>query len=528
MDNRSTSDAVGAQQGAVLRRLCQQGNAQLVSEMLRNNSISVDAAQADGCTGLWLAAEQGCADVVKLLCGFRADINAAKNPGSVTALYVAAQNGHAEVVEALLSAGANPNTAKATGATPLYIACQQNFASIVRLLIRSGANVSAANGQGITPLMISSFQGHAECVKILLEAGADPMQSGQGKNALDWAQANGHRRAIQNIVEAHRATIEREGQDRMYAAGHQALAAANTISNQSQSLRSHLTAAVQQQPPRMSVAANLFDESANGGGGGRDFNGSSSWYTPQYLLRQGGGGANRSVAAAGGSGGLSSFEESHMTPAAVQQYVNKKQQVVRAMTSGAAGFQSGGGMSIAMLEEERRRNEDFRKAISKSITIGSKQDEAAVFGSRSVVNPNDPTAAFKVEQEWEAHKQHLLAHEAHLRESANEVADAWMYSSQMMSQYSESVKQRRLMYNQAQIQNRQLDEQNEAGKKKNPFYYPALSEAKITTLTDYMLKGAGAQGPPPPLPSEEEEEKLHQPDKYAVDDSPSSPVAPTS
>jgi ankyrin repeat protein len=507
MNSLSTADVIGQQQGAVFRRLCQQGNAQLVAEMLRNNSIAIDASQGDGCTGLWLAAEQGCAEVVKLLCGYHADINVTKNPGSVTPLYVAAQNGHEDVVAALLAAGANPNIAKSTGATPLYIACQQNFAGIARLLIRSGGSVSQANQQGISPLMIAAFQGNGECVKLLLEAGADPLQTGQGKNCLEWAQTNGHRRAIQNVLESHRARAQRDMMEMSNASAVPGTAAPQTPSST---------------PKRLAGGPSLFSSPAaeNPSVQSQQPMTSSSWYTPSFLLRQEEHRSRSVLQPTAGQPPAGVGASPLMTPAAIAQYVAKKQKVVSAMTAGAAGFQSGGGITLAMLEEERRRNEEFRRAISKSITIGAKDDgesNSSDFmrgvGSLKVA---DEAAVFRVEQGWEAHKQHLMAHDAFLRESASEVSDSWMYSGQMIAQYQESINAKRQQLSRAQQRNIQLHEQNEQAKKRNPFLYPALSETKLSVLTEFMLKGASASGPPPPLPSEEEEEKMTQPDKYTA------------
>ena len=72
-----------------------------------------------------------------------ADVNQAKTDGA-TPLFIAAQNGHAEVVAQLLAAGADVNKAPTSGfyseATALYIAAQYGHTEVVEQLIAHGAD----------------------------------------------------------------------------------------------------------------------------------------------------------------------------------------------------------------------------------------------------------------------------------------------------------------------------------------------------------------------------------------------------
>lgn len=196
--------------GRVLRQLCRQGNVEMVRRMLEAG-VPVDAPQEDGCTGLWLAAEAGCAEVVKLLCEVAgANVNAVKTAGNISALYVAAQNGHLTCVDVLLVNGANPNVAKSTGATPLFIASQQGYSEIAGSLLRAGCNPNSPTQQGVTPLMIAAFQGHTEVIRKLLEGGADANLVGQGRTALDWAKSNSHHVEYQRCLDDHLRDMEAE------------------------------------------------------------------------------------------------------------------------------------------------------------------------------------------------------------------------------------------------------------------------------------------------------------------------------
>jgi ankyrin repeat protein len=66
-----------------------------------------------------------------------ATVNAAQQNGA-TPLYIASQNGHCEVVKLLLASGANKEAAMQDGFTPLYIAMYQSHEDIVKLLVMEG------------------------------------------------------------------------------------------------------------------------------------------------------------------------------------------------------------------------------------------------------------------------------------------------------------------------------------------------------------------------------------------------------
>ena len=108
-----------------------------------------------------VAAENGHADVVRLLLKASADIDTADkgSDGMIitdrfpSPVYLAARGGHTEVVNALVSAGAAINRVRATdGATPLYIAAQEGHVGVVLALIDACADVHAPNKKtGLAP-----------------------------------------------------------------------------------------------------------------------------------------------------------------------------------------------------------------------------------------------------------------------------------------------------------------------------------------------------------------------------------------
>ena len=63
----------------------------------------------------------------------KADVDKTRNDGT-TPLYMAAQEGNAEIVELLFRGGANPNQAAGNGWTPLRLAKAYKHQAIVALL----------------------------------------------------------------------------------------------------------------------------------------------------------------------------------------------------------------------------------------------------------------------------------------------------------------------------------------------------------------------------------------------------------
>ena len=120
-----------------------------------------------GFSTLWIAAEKGHVEVVKLLLTEgNAEVDKAANDG-VTPLYAAAMQGKTEVVKLLLTEGnAEVDKTNNTGATPLYVAAEQGMTEVVKLLLRGGADANIAI-QGWTPLMIAKHYGHQAVVALL-------------------------------------------------------------------------------------------------------------------------------------------------------------------------------------------------------------------------------------------------------------------------------------------------------------------------------------------------------------------------
>ena len=71
-----------------------------------------------------------------LLLGAGASVDQANNDGD-TSLYIASQNGHVEVVRALVEAGASVDQANNDGRTPLFMASQNGHVEVVKALLEA-------------------------------------------------------------------------------------------------------------------------------------------------------------------------------------------------------------------------------------------------------------------------------------------------------------------------------------------------------------------------------------------------------
>ena len=86
------------------------------------------------------ACQYGSQDVVKLLLGYKVEINVATHKNNLTPLHFAAQNGNLNVVELLINYGALIDSINWCGITPLQFAVQREHKDVACFLIKHGAD----------------------------------------------------------------------------------------------------------------------------------------------------------------------------------------------------------------------------------------------------------------------------------------------------------------------------------------------------------------------------------------------------
>jgi ankyrin repeat protein len=112
----------------------------------------------------------------------------------ITPIFLAAQNGHPKVVALLLERGDSVNPTRQDGITPLFLAGQERRLDVLALLLEKGAdvNVQAPIG-GVTLLHIGAFRDDREIVTLLLLHGADKnARMTSGERPVDLARTQGH------------------------------------------------------------------------------------------------------------------------------------------------------------------------------------------------------------------------------------------------------------------------------------------------------------------------------------------------
>lgn len=163
-----------------------------VSPNIRNN--------VSGVTPLGVAAERGHLEIVKLLLGAKADVDATTNDG-LTPLHISSQFGMTEVVSMLIRASANVNTESAHmpggyhGFTPLMSAVIRQALPTIRALLEARANVNAIPRLGGgSALHLACRCGYPDVVRLLLEPanGADVLlRNRERETALEVAIVQG-------------------------------------------------------------------------------------------------------------------------------------------------------------------------------------------------------------------------------------------------------------------------------------------------------------------------------------------------
>jgi len=127
-----------------------------------------------------------------LQCASRGDLDGVKtliqqvavnitNRSNQTALYLACENGHAEVAQYLLDHGASVNL----GAKPLIAAVRNNKYDCVQLLLKHHAYINCTNTKGESPMSVAFQKHHCSIILLLLQYGAKPPASFGGICAVE-------------------------------------------------------------------------------------------------------------------------------------------------------------------------------------------------------------------------------------------------------------------------------------------------------------------------------------------------------
>lgn len=137
-------------------------------------------------TPLFLAVENGNAEIAEMLLGFGAKANA-RNDNKQTPLMRLDADASAELARILIKHGAKINMKDDEGNTALIWAVENSTKpEVLQFLLMHGANLDEQNREGETALMKAAYNDNLEAVRVLLEAGANvSLKNKDGETALD-------------------------------------------------------------------------------------------------------------------------------------------------------------------------------------------------------------------------------------------------------------------------------------------------------------------------------------------------------
>jgi ankyrin repeat protein/beta-lactamase regulating signal transducer with metallopeptidase domain len=152
------------------RYAVQSGQTDMVK--LFKGKVSFDQLDKEGFALLHRMASGGHAKSVQVLIDAGADVNVRQKTYQGTPLQYAANQGHAEVVKILLKGEATIDAQDSFGRTPLMWAAMSGKKDVAEALISSDANVNAKTESGWTALRYARQEGHADVAELLLKHGA--------------------------------------------------------------------------------------------------------------------------------------------------------------------------------------------------------------------------------------------------------------------------------------------------------------------------------------------------------------------
>lgn len=174
----------------------------------RGENVNAKEKEYSNITPLFLAVENGNAEIAETLLNFGARINA-RDDNRQTPLMRLDEDASAELVNLLIKHGARVNLTDKDGNTALIFAARSANAEVLQLLIARAADVDAKNAAGRTALMEAADADNLENVRALLAAGADPnLKDDANETALDLTTSD----EIEKLLETHGAHADDDSQ----------------------------------------------------------------------------------------------------------------------------------------------------------------------------------------------------------------------------------------------------------------------------------------------------------------------------
>jgi len=160
---------VSARAAAGDRRLCIE-----LARRMAQSGLPADLYEVDGKTALFLAAQTGCATLVRSLIDVGVDPDQVLDDHSTlpgwTSVMIAAAEGHAAAVGVLADAGADVDGRNRRGRTAMMFAALYGYTDVVHTLLAAGASTAGSDDLGQSAEGLAQAAGHAQAVTMLQAA----------------------------------------------------------------------------------------------------------------------------------------------------------------------------------------------------------------------------------------------------------------------------------------------------------------------------------------------------------------------
>ena len=176
------------------------GYVESANRMISNNSTEPNPSDIYGITPIYLAAQNGHLEMVRLLMTLTTNPNGAINDGR-TPIHQAVTYGHLEIIQCLMTSTTNPNIADLSGWTPIHTAAGHGYLEIVQLLMTSTTNPNVADNSGETPIHLAAANGHPEIIKLLMTLTTNPnIADNDGWTPIHSAAFYGHLETVRLLM----------------------------------------------------------------------------------------------------------------------------------------------------------------------------------------------------------------------------------------------------------------------------------------------------------------------------------------
>jgi ankyrin repeat protein len=192
LDAGAEIEAVDSEQGATALNFAAFYGQNELARLLVDRGANVNCVNRIGTPPIQTAVAQNNLAMVGMLldAGARVDVCS----GGLTLLFIASQDGHADMVRLIMQHGADPNARRPPEFdhfAPLHAAVHHEHQSVIHALAAGGADMNIRAAHGVTPLIMAAAERRSSVATELIRLGADPdIPDDEGWRPIKYAIRN--------------------------------------------------------------------------------------------------------------------------------------------------------------------------------------------------------------------------------------------------------------------------------------------------------------------------------------------------